>query len=51
MRKEVSVTEAKQKLTALIRHSESGEAQVVITKRGKPVSVLLGSQSTKNSRN
>lgn len=42
MGKVVSVAEAKQKLTSLIRHSESGEEQTVITRRGKPVSVLLG---------
>ena len=42
MKKTVSVAEAKRDLTSLIRHSESENEQIVITRRGKPVSVLLG---------
>ena len=42
MRKTVSVAEAKRDLTSLIRQSENETEQIVITRRGKPVSVLLG---------
>lgn len=42
MKRIVSVAEAKRDLTSLIRHSENETEQIVITRRGKPVSVLLG---------
>lgn len=42
MKKTVSVAEAKRDLTSLIRYSENNKEYIVITRRGKPVSALLG---------
>jgi len=41
MTKIVSVAEAKRDLTMLLRDAESKRTEVVITRRGKPVSALL----------